>query len=95
MSYSISQVAVNAAVATTTATTILFSASTNVFGRSVYNASTSACYVTYGTVASSTVFTNQVAANAFYAFPVPTYQGQISVIWVNSDASGTAHTTQW
>ena len=81
-----------AQIAAATASTTLFSAATNVSGRNFYNASTAACFLTYGTVSSSSAYTTQVAANTNYAFPVPTFCGQVTTSW--AAANGTAYTTQ-
>lgn len=80
-------------VTAATASTTLFSAATGVFGRNIYNASTAVCNLTYGTVSSTTAYTTQIAANTNYAFPVPTFCGQVTAIW--TAANGTAYTTQW
>lgn len=73
--------------------TNVFSAATNVFGRNVYNASTAICYLSFGTVSSTTAYTLQVAANTNYVFPVPTYTGPVFAVW--GAKNGTAYTSQW
>ena len=69
----------------------LFTGASNVYGRNVYNSSTAVCYLSYGTVASSSVYTLQVAANTNYAFPAPTYSGAVTATWLA--VNGTAYTT--
>lgn len=93
MSFQGPATAVTAQVAAATASTTLFSITTSVSGRNFYNASTAVCYLTYGTVSSSTAYTTQVAANTNYGLPVPTYAGPVSGSW--TAANGTAYTTQW
>ena len=82
-----------AMVAATVTSVTLFTASTNVFGRSVYNSSTAVCFLTFGTVSSSSTYTTQIAANTNYAFPVPTYTGPVTGIWTATN--GSIATSQW
>jgi hypothetical protein len=93
MSYEFSTSAVVTPVAASTASTTLFSPSTSVYGRNIYNASTAPCYLTYGTVSSTTAYTLQIAANTNYQFPDASFAGQVTGIW--AAANGTAYTTQW
>ena len=85
--------ATTAAVAAATSSTTLFSAATGVFGRTVYNASSAVCYLTYGTVSSSTAYSLQIPASTYFEFPVPTYAGAVTAAWAS--ANGTAYTSQW
>jgi len=82
-----------AQIAANTVSTTLFSAATNVSGRSFYNSSTAACFLAYGTVATTSAYTTQVAATTTYTFPAPAYSGQVTGIW--AAANGTVYTTQW
>lgn len=81
-----------AAVAATTASTTLFTASAS-SGRNIYNASTAPCYLTFGTVSSTTAYTTQIAANTNYQFPDACYCGPVTGYW--AAVNGTAYTTQW
>lgn len=85
--------ATTAQVAAATVSTSLFSAATDVHGRNIYNGSTAPCYVTFGTVSSTTAYTFQIAANTNQPFAVPTYTGPVYGYW--AAANGTAYTTQW
>lgn len=48
---------------------------------SLFNDSTSNAFVKFGATASSTSFHVKLAAGAFYESKLPTYKGQIDVIW--------------
>lgn len=85
-------VATTAQVAATVSSVTLFTAS-SCAGRQVYNASTGACFLTFGTISSSSAYTTQIAASTSYAFPVPTYTGPVTAIWPATN--GSALTTQW
>ena len=61
--------------------------------RTVYNDSTSIAYMKFGSGASSTSYTVQLAAGAYYEFPQPLYAGLVSIIWVT--ANGAARITEW
>lgn len=93
MSFTGPGVATLAQIAAATVSTTLFSAATGIFGRNVYNASTGACFLTFGTVGTQTAYTTQIAANTNYSLPVPTYCGPVTAIW--PAANGTAYTSQW
>jgi hypothetical protein len=84
--------ATTSTVAATVSSVTLFSASA-CSGRNLYNGSTAACYVTYGTVSSTTAYSTQIAGNTNYQFPTPTYCGPVTAIWAATN--GTAYTTQW
>lgn len=93
MSFLGPNVATNAMVAATVSSVTLFSGSSNVSGRNIYNSSTAVCYVTFGTVSSSTAYTTQLAATTNYVFPLPTYSGPVTGIWTATN--GSAATSQW
>lgn len=92
MSFSGPRTAVTGAVAGTVSSVSLFGTATSVSGRYVYNASTAACTIVYGTVASATVLTLVVASSAGTVLP-GSYGGPVAAIW--SASNGTAYTTQW
>lgn len=93
MSFTGPQTATTAQVTAATAATALFAAATNISGRYVYNASTAACFITFGAAGGQTAYTAQIAANTGFAFPLPTWPGTVSSSW--TAANGTAYTTQW
>jgi len=62
-------------------------------GRAVFNDSTAVLYLKFGTTASTTSYTVQVAAGGFYEFPLPVYAGEVDGIW--SSATGSARVTSW
>lgn len=53
--------------------------------RIIYNDSTQVLYVKYGTTASATSYTVQIAANGFFEFPQPSYTGAVDGIWASSN----------
>lgn len=61
--------------------------------RSIYNDSTSTMFLKYGAGASSTSYTIQIAAGAYFEFPQPLYAGLVSAIWTT--ANGAARTSEW
>jgi len=93
MSFTGPGAATNAMVAATVSSVTLFNAATGIFGRNIYNSSTAVCYVTFGTVSSTTAYTTQIAATTNYSFPVPTYSGPVTAIWAATN--GSAATSQW
>lgn len=61
--------------------------------RAVFNESTAVLYLKYGTAASATSYTTQVAAGGFYAFPPgPIYTGDVTGLWAS--ANGNARVTE-
>jgi len=66
-------------------------ASTN--RRTIYNDSTAVLYVKFGATASTTSYTVQLVAGAYYEFPLPLYTGQVDGIWAS--ANGAARVTSW
>jgi hypothetical protein len=87
------QSATLANVASSASSVTLFAASGSVKGRAVYNDSTAVLYLKFGTSASSSSYTVQLAAGAYYEFPQPAYGGVVDGIWAS--ANGNARTTQW
>lgn len=60
--------------------------------RSVFNDSSAVLYLKWGTGASSTSYTVQVAAGGFYEFPQPLYTGVVHGAWAS--ATGAARCTE-
>jgi hypothetical protein len=71
----------------------VFAAKGDVNARAVWNDSTAVLYLKFGATASTTSYTVQLAAGAYYEFPQPVYAGQVDGIWAS--ANGAARTTQW
>lgn len=71
----------------------IFSAASNTNGRAVWNDSTAVLYLKFGTTATTSSYTVQLAAGAYYEFPQPTYAGQVDGIWAS--ANGAARVTSW
>lgn len=46
-----------------------------------FNASTAILYLKYGTGASATSYTVQIAAGGYFAMPQPVYAGQVNGYW--------------
>ena len=61
--------------------------------RTVYNDSTQVLYLKFGATASTTSYTVQLAASAYYEFPQPCYGGIVDGIWAS--ANGNARVTSW
>lgn len=80
-------------VASSATNVTLFAAAGDVNARTIYNDSTAVLYVKYGATASSTSYTVQLAAGAYYEFPQPLYAGQVDGIWAS--ANGNARVTSW
>ncbi len=80
-------------VASSASNVTLFSAKGDVNARTIFNDSTATLYVKFGATASSSSYTVQLPACAYYEFPQPTYAGQVDGIWAS--ANGNARTTQW
>lgn len=85
-------------VASATSSTLLFAAvdPTSADQRIVVNDSTAVLYVKFGTAASSSSYTKQLAAGADWVFPVgpggAIYTGVVHGIWAS--ANGNARLTQ-
>jgi hypothetical protein len=71
----------------------IFAAVGTVVGRTVYNDSTAVLYLKFGTTASTTSYTVQIAAGGYYEFPSPTFAGRVDGIWAS--ANGFARVTSW
>lgn len=91
---------VNAITAATTASVPASASSVEIFpsmgsgnGRTVFNDSTATLYLKFGTTASATSYTVQLAAGAYFEFPLPLYVGAVDGIW--SAANGDARITWW
>jgi hypothetical protein len=93
MSYIAKQAATLANVASSATSVNLFAANGAAQGRAVTNDSTAVLYLKFGTTASATSYTVQLAAGAYYEFPRPTYGGAVDGIWAS--ANGNARTTEW
>jgi hypothetical protein len=88
------EAAVTASVASANADTSLFAAATGrTNGRTVWNDSTAVLYLKYGTGASASSYTVQLAAGAYYEFPQPVYGGAVNGYWAS--ANGNARLTSW
>jgi hypothetical protein len=70
----------------------LFASNVAARGRYVFNDSTAVLYLKFGTVASSTSHTVQIAAGGYYEFPIPLYTGAVTGRW--SATNGNARTTE-
>lgn len=80
-------------VASSASTVALFAANSGAKGRSVWNDSTQVLYLKYGTTASTSSYTVQLAAGAYFEFPQPLYAGAVDGIWAS--ANGNARLTEW
>ena len=87
------QSATLANVASSGSSVSLFAAAAGVKGRTIYNDSTQVLYVKFGATASSSSYTVQLAASAYYEFPQPVYGGAVDGIWAS--ANGNARLTSW
>lgn len=93
MSASTPQTASLANVASSAASVTLFAAG-EPHARTIFNDSTAVLYVAFSsTAASTTNYTVQLAAGAYFEFPQPVYGGQVTGIWAS--ANGAARTTSW
>lgn len=93
MSAIAAQAATCSSVASSASSVTLFAATSSAKGRTVYNDSTQVLYLKYGTTATSSDYTVQLAASAYYEFPQPVYGGQVDGIWAS--ANGNARVTGW
>ncbi len=85
--------AVTASVASSATNVTLFAASSNDRMRTIFNESTAVLFIKFGTTASSTDYTVQLAASSFFEFPTPMYSGRVDGIWAS--ANGNARLTSW
>ncbi len=84
---------VAAAAASTELFAEAFQALGPVNGRAVFNDSAAVLYLKFGTGASETSYTVQIAAGGYYEFPQPLYAGEADGIWASAD--GSARLTSW
>lgn len=61
-------------------------------GAAVFNDSSSALYLKFGTTASTSSFTVKIAAGGYFEVPHPCYTGRIDGIW--DSATGNARVTE-
>jgi hypothetical protein len=87
------QSATTANVASSASSVTLFAVNGNAHGRTVINDSSAILYLKFGATASTTSYTVQLAAGAYYEFPQPLYCGQVDGIWAS--AAGAARATEW
>lgn len=96
--YTISSTSQDAATATLTnvassaSSVQLLAAASTRRGFSIYNDSTAVLYVKFGTTASSSSYTLQLAAGGYYETGVMVYSGRIDGIWAS--ANGNARITE-
>ncbi len=88
-----SQSATAANVNSSASSVTLFAAVGNAKGRTVYNDSAAVLYLKFGATASTTSYTVQLPAGAYYEFPQPCYSGVVDGIWAS--ANGAARVTGW
>ncbi len=87
------QTATLANVASSATSVTLFAANGHALTRKIWNDSTAVLYLAYGTAAASTTnYTVQLAAQAYFEFPQPVYGGAVTGIWAS--ANGSARTTE-
>jgi hypothetical protein len=80
-------------VASANTNTNLFAAASGTNARTIYNDSTAVLYVKFGTTATNSSYTVQIAAGGYYEFPQPLYAGNVDGIWAS--ANGNARLTSW
>ena len=86
--------AATVSIASSASSTNLFPVAGSGNGRTVFNDSTAVLYLKYGTTASATSYTVQIAAGGYYEFPGPSlYLGNVDGIWAS--ANGAARLTNW
>jgi hypothetical protein len=79
----------------TAASTALLASNADRKGFAIYNDSTSALYVKFGTSAASSAFTVKIESSGYYELVGHgVYTGPIDGVWV-TDASGAARVTEW
>lgn len=62
------------------------------FGVTIFNASTQTLYIKFGTTASTTSYTTQIASGGYYETPAWYGNGRIDGIWTS--ANGYAYVTE-
>ena len=90
------QTATRTAVTSAAADTLIFAANGGAGGRTIFNESSAILYLAFGTSAASTTdYTTQVLAGAYYEFPTAGrfYGGMVRGIWAS--ANGFARCTEW
>lgn len=81
-------------VASSATSVTIFAANGAATKRMIYNDSTAALYLRFGSGAASTsTFTVTLATNTMYEFPQPTYCGVVTGIWAS--ANGNARVTEY
>jgi hypothetical protein len=80
-------------VSSSASSVTVFAAAGSTNARTVYNDSTAVLYLKFGTTASTTSYTVQLAAGAYYEFPQPCFDGRVDGIWAS--ANGSARVTSW
>jgi hypothetical protein len=78
--------ATTANVSSSASVTIL-AANSAATGRAVFNDSTAALYLKYGTTASTTDYTVKINAGGYFEFPQPGYRGRVDGIWASANGS--------
>lgn len=61
--------------------------------RTLQNDSSAILYLKFGATATTTSYTVQLAAGAYYEFPQPVYSGNVDGIWAATN--GAARTTEY
>lgn len=86
--------ATTSSVTASTSSVVLFAARPDraASGRIVFNESTATLYLKYGTAASLTSYTVQIAAGGYLEFPHPLYDGAVEGVW--AAANGAARCTE-
>jgi len=93
MSVQNAQTATLANVASSATSVTIFSANSQAVARALWNDSTAVLYLKFGTAAASTTsYTVQLVAGAYYEFTQPLYGGAVTGIWAS--ANGNARTTE-
>lgn len=72
-------------VTASTSSTVVLAANIQRQSAIFYNASTAICYLAFGSTASPTAYSVQIAANGNYTLSVPIYTGEISAVWVSAN----------
>lgn len=80
-------------VSSSASSVTVFAAQGAVNARTIYNDSSAVLYLKFGTTASTTSYTVQLAAGAYYEFPQPVFAGRVDGIWAS--ANGSARVTSW
>lgn len=84
--------ATHANVAGSASSVQLFASNPEATARSIYNDSSAALYVKFGTTASSSSFVVKLNAGDLFEFPLPLYDGVVHGIWTS--ATGNARTLE-